>query len=593
MFGMNRNQITRALLACLMAFILALGLVIESRAAENRRTFEGSRVSEVSPPEVIQELRQLLELNQPQVEIISPQLNEVLQDNTVVVKLKIEGLSLFKDAKLGLGPHLQVFLDNQPSQSIYDLNQPLALQDLTPGTHTLQIFATYPWDESFKNEGAYAQTTFHIFTKTQNNNLNSALPLLTYNRPQGSYGAEPIMLDFYLTNAPLHLVAQEHADDNIVDWQIRCTINGSSFIIDRWQPIYLKGFKPGKNWVQLEFLDQNGKLVQSVFNNTIRLVTYEPGGKDTLSQLIQGELNLADARGIVDSDYVAETLVPTPTPSPSTSPSPIPVPESSPSIAPSPSVSPPAGGVSSTKVPETTQEPSPNLEPTAPTEQKQPSESAETGSTDKQPDKPIENFFNRFRRPSTDTPSPSLPPTLPEVIVTPRPSEQATPTPELAPDEIPSPMPSGQISPTEQLSPSPLGASTPTKASEDRQQPATTSEPQPSIMPPERPMSGVKLPEPNETKVVEPKQQEEPEPNKLFDSSSAPSALPEEGLQPQDLTPSVTPEVQVVPQPTSKPKSSSSFKNFRERYFLRTQNPVNPKDPKKSQPSTLEEKTAE
>jgi hypothetical protein len=70
--------------------------------------------------------------------------------------------------------------------------------------------------------------------------------VLTYSRPTGSYGAEPIMLDFYLTNAPLHLVAQENPDDEIADWRIRVTVNGESFVLDRWQPVYLKGFKPGK-----------------------------------------------------------------------------------------------------------------------------------------------------------------------------------------------------------------------------------------------------------------------------------------------------------------------------------------------------------
>ena len=80
-------------------------------------------------------------------------------------------------------------------------------------------------------------------------------------------------------------------------------MNGSSFILDQWQPIYLKGFKPGKNWVQLEFLDENGDPVKNTFNNTARLITYEPGGKDTLSKLVRGEILAADAQGLVDPNY--------------------------------------------------------------------------------------------------------------------------------------------------------------------------------------------------------------------------------------------------------------------------------------------------
>jgi hypothetical protein len=458
---------------------------------------------------VIQELRQLLE-GQPQVEIISPQPDEVLQDNTAVVKLKVEDLTLFKDTKLGMGPHLQVFLDNQPSQTVYDLSQSLILQDLTPGTHTLRVFAAYPWDESFKNEGAYAQIAFHVFTKTQNNNPNLSLPLLTYNRPQGNYGAEPIMLDFHLLNAPLHLVAQERPDDDIVDWQIRCTINGASFILDRWQPIYLEGFKSGKNWVQLEFLDDKGNLVQNVFNNTVRLITYEPGGKDTLSQLVRGEIKAADARGIVDPNYTAETLVPTPTLSPSPSPAPSPEPSAispSPSTGtpsytpiPTPEPSPPTVGAPPLELPKDEQAAPKTADPTAPAGQKQATEliEAEPAETKQSEESRFGKFFNRFQRPSSSSGSSrSLPPTLPEVIV--------TPSPELAPHEEGLPMPSEQTipsrkdvpAPTERLSPSPLGIVTPMETlrvgealpQANRQQLKKTQELQPAVTPREQPTS--------------------------------------------------------------------------------------------------------
>jgi hypothetical protein len=298
-----------------------------------------SKISEVSPPPTLQTLRQELETYQPQVTILSPKVNEVLQDTTVSVQFQVKDLPLFKDETLGLGPHLHVFLDNQPYLAVYDANQPLIFKDLPPGTHTIRAFASRPWHESFKNEGAYAQTTFHIFAKTQENTPNPQLPLLTYSRPQASYGAEPIMLDFYLTNAPLHLVAQESSKDEIADWRIRCTINGDSFVLDRWQPIYLKGFRPGKNWVQLEYLDEQGNPASNAFNNTVRLINYEPGGKDTLSRLTRGDLSAADALGIVDPNY-KPAPAPIQTPTPSLTPSPTPNPSVSPTLTPSVSPSP-------------------------------------------------------------------------------------------------------------------------------------------------------------------------------------------------------------------------------------------------------------
>ena len=329
MIGINWHRTVASRLLALFAAVLILGLAScgaspaelpNSRNKSGSATAQVNRISEVSPPEAIQQLRQALEIYQPQVSILNPLPDEVLQDINVSVQFQVKDFPVFKEANLGLGPHLQVLLDNQPYAAVYDINQTLTLSDLEPGTHTLRVFAARPWEESFKNEGAFAQTTFHVFTKTEDNQPDRTLPLLTYNSPQGSYGAEPILLDFYLTNAPLHQAAQENSQDEILDWKIRATVNGESFAIDQWQPIYLKGFKPGKNWVQLELIDEGGNIVKNAFNNTVRLINYEPQGQDTLSRLVRGETTVAETRGIVDRTYQTPKPKPTPTPEPQTTP---------------------------------------------------------------------------------------------------------------------------------------------------------------------------------------------------------------------------------------------------------------------------------
>ncbi|MBV6623697.1 MAG: hypothetical protein KI793_12305 [Rivularia sp. (in: Bacteria)] len=265
------------------------------------------KISEVAPPEVIQELRQSLENYQPQVQILNPKPDEVLQKDKLTVRLQVKDLPIFKDARYELGSHLDVILDNQAEVlEIYDLDKPLELSDLSPGTHTLRVFASRAWNESFKNEGAYTQVKFHVFTKSDDNNPDENLPILTYNSPEGSYGAEPILLDFYLTNAPLHILAKDNPDNPIADWRIRCTINGESFIIDRWQSLYLKGFDEGKNWVKLEFLDNQGNPVKNVYNSTVKVINYEPQGNDTLAKMVRGELSAEELRGIVDANYAVE-----------------------------------------------------------------------------------------------------------------------------------------------------------------------------------------------------------------------------------------------------------------------------------------------
>jgi len=275
----------------------------QSPESSSSRSQPSVQLSEVAPPATLQRLRQNLDVYQPQVTILSPQADETVNSTTVEVQLQVQDLPIFKDETLGLGPHLEVILDHSDYQEIYDLNQGIVFQDLEPGTHTLQVFASRPWDESFKNEGAYAQTTFHLFSPTGDNTPDPNQPLLTYNSPQGTYGAEPILLDFYLTNAPLHLVAQE--DPDVKDWRIRVTANGRSFIIDTWQALFLEGFKEGQNWLKLELLDEEGNVVSNnAFDSTVKLITYDPKKQDTLARLSRDELPYTEALAIVDPDYV-------------------------------------------------------------------------------------------------------------------------------------------------------------------------------------------------------------------------------------------------------------------------------------------------
>ncbi|MFP4121880.1 hypothetical protein [Coleofasciculus sp.] len=347
---MARNlwwKTVRAICSVVLVVVLMAGLVACGEGTETLPPPEEeappptepvAQLSEVAPPPVIQQLNRSLESYQPQVTILSPTPDQILQDTTVSVKFQVQDLPLFKNPELNMGPHLNVILDNQSHIPVYNVDKSLILEDLSPGTHTLRVFAARPWHESFKNEGAYAQTTFHVFTKTDDNNPVANLPLLTYNHPLGSYGTEPILLDFYLTNAPLHLVAQENPEDEIVDWQIRVTINGESFTLDRWQSVYLNGFKPGKNWVQLEFLDEQGNPVKNAYNNTARLIRYQPGGNDTLSQLMRNELSTEVARSIIDPNYKVQAA---PTPAPEVTPTPTPSPTPSPTVEVEPTPTPP------------------------------------------------------------------------------------------------------------------------------------------------------------------------------------------------------------------------------------------------------------
>lgn len=294
-----------------IAITLLLSLTLTACGGDRAPTPPPAQVSsgnltETAPPTLIRQLQPALELYQPQITILSPKPGTVLNDATVEVSLKVEDLPLFTAPDLEIGPHLNLILDNQPAMTIYSVEKPITFTDLTPGTHSLRVFAATPWQESFKNDGAFAQTQFSVLTPNRQNNPDPRLPLLTYNSPQGTYGVEPILLDFYLTNAPLKNLG---TPETLNDWRIRVTVNQQTFLLDRWQPLYLKGFKPGLNAVKLEFLNGNGEPVDNVFNNAVQMVNYQPGGPDPLAALIRGELSTDQARTLVDPGFTPDAAV--------------------------------------------------------------------------------------------------------------------------------------------------------------------------------------------------------------------------------------------------------------------------------------------
>ncbi|MFS8815604.1 hypothetical protein NW811_09970, partial [Synechococcus sp. R60.4] len=279
-----------------MALVAALVLVACAGSPLEQPQEQLPQLERVPVPPEIAKLDAYLEHCRPRVQILSPQPGEVLSERQVTVRFAVQGYPLFKDPQLGLGPHLHVVLDNRPYIAHYDADAPLVFEDLEPGSHTLRVFAGKPWHESFKNSEAYAQVSFHVLASTPEYVPQPQLPLLTYNQPSGSYGAEPILVDFWLANAP---VRESLLTDLPRDWRIRYTLNGQSGLLDRWESFYLKGLRPGRNVMVVELVDSKGDPIRNVFNSAAREITYTPGGQDTLSKLIRGELKAEEALAIV------------------------------------------------------------------------------------------------------------------------------------------------------------------------------------------------------------------------------------------------------------------------------------------------------
>lgn len=243
----------------------------------------------------------------PTLKIVEPAANAVLTASTVKVRVEIagdlKGYMPHMDMETKTGNHIHVILDNQPYEAYYNIAEPFELRNVLDGEHTLRIFPSRPWHESYKNEGAFQIIKFTVKggkadptkpTTTNSGqtvaNANSApktegkdvlpstagqvdltKPLLTFSRPKGEYDltvSDKIMVDFWLTNAKLVGDGGEY--------RVRVKIDSADPIyLEKWEPVWLTGWTPGiKSMFALELVDRDGKIVENGdFNRTTRDVS--------------------------------------------------------------------------------------------------------------------------------------------------------------------------------------------------------------------------------------------------------------------------------------------------------------------------------
>ena len=265
----------RWLLPSLLLFqVLALG-ACSSSANDNAHTTATTTITPAPaqvlsvvprPQKIVEMMKERGDQDEamPVLTIMSPAMGSLVTGPTVSVKLSLggdlKGYKLYKDPVSGMGNHIHVILDNEPYEACYDVSQPFVLQKVAPGKHTLRVFASRPWHESYKNSGVFQMVSFTVSgnneaaksetTKTATNEVDPAKPLMTYSRPKGEYkgeDADSIMIDFWLSNARLK------GDGGA--YRIRYFIDDDEpRYIDKWEPVWLKGWNPGKHTVRLELL---------------------------------------------------------------------------------------------------------------------------------------------------------------------------------------------------------------------------------------------------------------------------------------------------------------------------------------------------
>jgi hypothetical protein len=248
----------------------------------------------------------------PVLRIVEPKADATINGSTVSLRLQLSGdLKGYKpmmDETTHTGNHIHVILDNQPYEAYYNIGQLFELRNVADGPHTIRVFPSRPWHESYKNEGAFQMVKFTVKSggadtnrpattntgqqmSNANSNANAAAkptpegkdmqnsvagtvdpkkPLLTYSRPKGEYknaDADAIMIDFWLSGGKLTGDGGEY--------RVRYTIDGGDAkYIEKWEPIWLSGWTAGKHTVKLELVNANGETVDNGgYNATSRDIT--------------------------------------------------------------------------------------------------------------------------------------------------------------------------------------------------------------------------------------------------------------------------------------------------------------------------------
>ncbi len=258
----------------------------------------------MAPPNVktMMESRGEQDSAKPTLKFVAPTDGATIEGSTVKVQLALsgdlKGYMPHKDPATNMGNHIHVILDNQPYEAYYEIGQPFELRNVTEGKHTLRVFASRPWHESYKNDGSFQMVEFTVkgggdaakptttntgqtvaategkdMPASQAGAIDKAKPLLTYSRPKGEYkaaDADPVMIDFWLTNAKLQ------GDGG--DYRVRYSVDGGApQFVDKWEPLWLKGWTAGKHTIKLELVDKSDAVVDNGgYNATSREITITP-----------------------------------------------------------------------------------------------------------------------------------------------------------------------------------------------------------------------------------------------------------------------------------------------------------------------------
>ena len=269
------------IMGLLMAMLLITGMPVEGLAlpswplqrSSHQETSLSSqspsgRLQEVAPPGAVQQLREKLQRYQPNLRLVSPTDDSVINADSVDFVLDVRDWPVSRDLELGLGPHVVVQIDNQPQRRLDSLEGNrvrLQIDGLSAGSHRFSAWAAYPWGEAVKNPGANLQGRFHLWQRVEGTQPENDAPWLVPVTTSDNPAVQPLLLDWIIWNAPL-----QNLRDGDGRWRLRLSVDGDSFLVDQQDALWLKGSASSAgSLVQMELLNGVGEPITPEFNNQL------------------------------------------------------------------------------------------------------------------------------------------------------------------------------------------------------------------------------------------------------------------------------------------------------------------------------------
>jgi hypothetical protein len=195
--------------------------------------------------------------------------NQIINDTKVTLNFLVENFKLGKKSKGGKGlahhpkgSYVGLIVDNQPPIKITQLKNPLVLEGLAPGVHTLRAYLATSFGETVKN--GISIRTFYIQSKTGISAIDPNYPVLTVAMPDMEYPkrGKTILIDYFISGGTLTQFF----------YRTKLTFDGKESVLKQWQPYYLTGLSKGDHQFKLELVDLDGKQIPGIYNKVEKVI---------------------------------------------------------------------------------------------------------------------------------------------------------------------------------------------------------------------------------------------------------------------------------------------------------------------------------